>query len=256
MFPEERRQQILDLLGEKNKVSVDELCQLFDVSSVTIRKDLQLLDEANKLTRTHGGALPRQQASFEHTFAEKEGINTDNKAKIARVAATFIEPGDTVAIDSGSTTLEFTKAIATIEDLTVITNDIRIISYLETYSSAFVICVGGRLRRGRSCLIGSIANENLSRFTVDKCFIGAESFSIQKGFTTPNIDQADWKQHLIDVAPSHFVLLDSTKIGKQSLVNFAHLDDIRYLIVDDEIDEEDVEEIRRTSLKTKLIIAD
>lgn len=255
MFPEERRQKILELLNEEHKVSVEQLCQLFDVSQVTIRKDLQLLDETNKLTRTHGGALLRNPASFEHTYDEKELRNTEKKKKIAKAAAAFIKPGDTIAVDSGSTTLEFIKAIAPIQDLTVVTNDLRIVSHLERYSSAFVICVGGRLRRGRSCLIGSFALEMLSRLTVDTSVLAAESFSCKKGFTTPNLDQADWKRRLLSIAPKKILLLDSSKIGQQSLVSFATLDDVDALVVDDEIDEEDYREITAQGTEAKIIIA-
>ncbi|MCE5344403.1 MAG: DeoR/GlpR family DNA-binding transcription regulator [Eubacteriales bacterium] len=232
LFAEERHAQILLLLQEKTKIHVPALCNTFSVSPATIRNDLRELERKGKLKRTHGGAIPMEKATFEPTTSAKNVENIDVKQRLAAYAATLIEEGDTIALDAGTTMLELAKCLCDRKALTVLTNDIRIATYLEQNSMVTIILIGGILRHGLDCTVGPIAISSISALNVDKAFIGANAFSVEKGFTTPDINQAEVKKALIRCASERIVLCDSSKFGRISFVDFASISDIDRLITD------------------------
>ncbi len=232
LFAEERHAQILLLLQEKSKIRVSELCETFSVSPATIRNDLRDLEKNGKLKRTHGGAIPLGKATFEPSTMDKNVENIEEKRKLAAYAATLVEDGDTIALDAGTTMMELAKCLSDRKTLTVLTNDIRIAMYLEQNSLVTIIMIGGILRHGLDCAVGPIAISSLQSLNVDKAFLGANAFSVEKGFTTPDINQAEVKKALIRCAAERIVLCDSSKFGRISFVDFASIDDIDQLITD------------------------
>lgn len=195
------------------------------------------MEKAGKLKRTHGGAIPADKASFELNSARKKIVNSHEKQLIAAYCSSLIEDGDTIALDCGSTSLALAKYLTQKKGLTVITNDIHIAAYLEKDTSCNVIVIGGTLRHGFECTVGPIALSILKKLNVDKAFLGANAFSITRGFTTPDINQAEIKKALILSAVKKFVLCDSSKFGKTSFVKFASVDDIDHLITGQNIPE-------------------
>ena len=131
LFAEERKGQILELLRQKSKLLVPELCDYFDVSPATIRNDLRDLENERKLKRTHGGAISLEKTSFELDSRHKEIRNMEQKRQIAACAAKLIEDGDTIILDTGTTTLELAKCLSGKRDLTIVLNDIEIASLLR-----------------------------------------------------------------------------------------------------------------------------
>jgi DeoR family fructose operon transcriptional repressor len=194
LFAEERHAQILLLLQEKSKIRVTELCDIFSVSPATIRNDLRDLEKSGKLKRTHGGAIPMEKAAFEPTTMVKNVENIEIKQKLAAYAANLIEEGDTIALDAGTTMMELAKCLCDRKSITVLTNDIRIAMYLEQNTKATILLIGGILRHGLDCTVGPIAISSISSLNVDKAFMGANAFSLEKGFTTPDINQAELKR--------------------------------------------------------------
>lgn len=235
LFAEERREQIVQLLDEKSKILVPELCEYFSVSPATIRSDLRDLESAGRLKRTHGGAIPAGKTTFEPDSSFKEIKNIEEKRLIAACAAQMVEDGDTIALDSGTTTLEIAKGIADRKDLTVVTNDFKIASFLELKSSANVILSGGSVRRGFHCLVGPMAIAAMSGLNVDMAFIGANAISLQKGCTVPSFDHAQIKSAMMEIASRTIILADSSKIGRVSFIRFANFDQIDALITDNQI---------------------
>jgi DeoR family fructose operon transcriptional repressor len=194
LFAEERHLQILQLLQEKTKLVVSDLCDVFSVSPATIRNDLRDLENKGKLKRTHGGAIPLEKAAFEpNTLA---------------------------------------KCLADRRNLTILTNDVRIAMYLERSTQITIVLIGGILRHGFSATVGPIATSTLASFNVDKAFLGSNAFSIEKGFTTPDIHQAEVKKALIASASERIVVCDSSKFGRVSFVEFASISEIDRLITD------------------------
>lgn len=240
LFAEERRRTILNLLEKQNKVYVPELCEFFNVSPATIRTDLRVLDHEGALKRTHGGAVNLSKTSYELTSNFKLSHRSDEKTRIAGYAIQLIENGDTIALDTGTTTLELAKLLPSKHDLTVITNDIAIANYLEQNSGAKIIVLGGVIRRGFNCTAGSMTAKMMEPFHVDKAFIASNAFSFEAGFTTPSEEQAEVKSALIRSASIVNMLIDSSKFNSIAFYRFARLDDIDRLITDNQLSSEDL----------------
>lgn len=228
LFSEERRQAILRMIEERKKVQVAELATTLGVSPATIRNDLRDLEAANLLLRTHGGAIERPHARFEMEMREREAQQSPAKKAIARVARDQIQDGDTILIDTGTTTRELAYMLADKQRLTVVTNDIGIASTLESAPGVEVFLLGGMIRKGFQCtIVGRLAD-----LTVDKGFFGTNGFSVEAGATTPDISQAATKREMLRIARKVFLLCDHEKFGRVSFSRFASRDDIDTLITD------------------------
>lgn len=237
MFAEERRAEILSLLNKNDKISVEDLVKRFDVSSTTIRNDLNVLEDENKLKRTHGGAIPPLKTSQYKTFDEKKIVNLDKKATLAVKAKNFVEESDTLAIDSGTTTYEFCKEILDIKNLSIITNDFAIADLFSRQSDASVIFVGGSINKDLNSTVGALAIDFIKNIKVDKVFMACESFDPDYGFSTPQETQANWKSNFMKIGKQKFMLIDNSKFKSTSTFRFAKANDFDFIITD-EIEEE------------------
>lgn len=246
MFAEERKIKILELIEEHKKATVAQLCEHFGVSSATIRNDLRNLESAKLLIRTHGGAMIKSKTGFELDSNQKQVQNLDKKQKIAEVAVELIEDGDTIILDTGTTTLELARRLHSKGEITVVTNDLGITLLLEEVDSVNIVFMGGIVRKHFHCTItyGTAGKENLSGLTVDKAFMGVNSFCLKKGATTPDISQAETKKQMISIATNVILLCDSTKFGKTSFAQFATIDQIDTIVTDhmDHKDQKKLEE--------------
>ena len=233
MFAEERRIKTVDLINERRKMTVDELCDLFHVSSATIRTDLRELQRAGLVTRTHGGAIQKTKTGFELNSKQKEVQHLREKQRIAQAAMSLIDNGDRIILDTGTTTLELAKLLEDRQNITVITNDLEIAGVLEETEGTDIILMGGILRKRFHCTIGIQGRDTCAGLTVDKAFMGANSLSPHKGATTPDIGQAETKKLMIAIANRVVILCDSSKIGKVSFAQFAATDQIDVIVAED-----------------------
>jgi DeoR family fructose operon transcriptional repressor len=222
------------------------------VSPATIRNDLRELEFAGLLKRTHGGAISNKKASFELNSYQKEVENIDKKTAIGRAAAKYVQDGDIIAIDTGTTMLEFTKAIAVNRNIKVVTNDLEIAVYLERFSEIDTILTGGMVRRNFHSTVGPIAVEVIKGLNVDRIFMAANGVHLTRGITAPNIDQAQVKQALVAAADEVILLADSSKLGKASFVKFADFSQVDLLITDDGVPEEILEELGRMGVNVEI----
>lgn len=232
LFTEERRRTILELVGASSKVTVPGLVGRFGVSGATIRADLRALDKRGLLTRTHGGAILKGAAGFEPSSREKEVERLDAKKRAAAAAAELVTEGDTLLIDTGTTTLELARLLRDRFRGTVVTNDWMIARTLEDAEKVKVVLLGGTLRRGFHCTVGPDGRGQLARLKVDKAFMGANGFSVEAGATTPDQDQAETKRAMIAAARQVILLCDSSKFGRVSFVQFATLADLDAIALD------------------------
>ena len=221
IFVEERKQAILEYIKTKKKAGVGELCERFQVSSATIRNDLRDLELNRQLVRTHGGAMIQVQARFEPDATDKSVQHAEAKKRIAAAALQEIADGDTLILDTGSTTYELALLLKARNNLTVLTNDIAIASCLESHPSAVVHLIGGALRKGFRCTVGAMAEGMLRTLHADKAFMAANGFSLERGASTPDIQQAELKRLMIAIATKVFLLVDSSKMGRNSFAVFA-----------------------------------
>ena len=253
IFAEERKKMILDLLKENKKLLVPELCSHFAVSPATIRNDLRELESEGLLKRTHGGALSNNKAGYEPDSYQKGVRCLEEKQAIARFAAGLVEDGDTIAVDTGTTTLEFVKLLREKKNLTVVTNDIAISRYLEDYCDANIILAGGIIRKNFHCTVGSIALQSLEELYVDKAFMGTNGLTVEKGLTTPDINQAQVKKAIIRIASETIVLCDSSKIGGFAFAQVIPVTQIDRIITDNGIDKKDLKAFEEKEIQVDVI---
>jgi DeoR family fructose operon transcriptional repressor len=232
VFAEERKIAILELIDRNKKITVTELCERFNVSSATVRNDLRDLQRANLLIRTHGGAIAKTKTGFELDAEHRETQFLREKQRIAEAAANLIEDGDTIILDTGSTTLELARRLNRKRDVTVVTNDIQIAAALEDIESGQVIFMGGVLRKRFHCTIGIHGRDIFTGLLADKAFMGTNGFSIAKGAMTPDINQAETKRLMIGISSRVILLCDSSKLGRVSFAQFARVDEVNTLITD------------------------
>jgi DeoR family fructose operon transcriptional repressor len=235
MFAEERKLKIFDFLTEHKKATVAELVNYFEVSNTTIRNDLREMERDRLLIRTHGGAMLRMRTGYEPDTYENQIRNVEEKKRIALAALDLIDDGDTIVLDTGTTTMELALVLATKKNLRVITNDLLIGLLLEDSTSIIdILFIGGVMRKKYHCTLKyrNATAEMLTGLTVDKAFITANGFSFEKGVTTPDLGLAEVKMLLMSVASTVVVLCDSSKLGNNYFIQIAPLDQIDKFITD------------------------
>ncbi len=231
----ERRDEITRLVAENGRVTVKELTQMYNVSAVTIRNDLNFLQEKGLLHRAYGGALRWDTVSFDTAIKEKEKLHSEEKQKIGKAASKLINDGDSIIIDSGTTTMEIAKNIHGKKDLTVMTNAINIATDLAGISGITLMLTGGTLRETSFSLVGPQAEEILQEFYFDKVFLGVDGFDMEYGLTTPNFLEAQLNRLMVKRSRETIVVLDSSKFGRRSLSLIVKPNDIDIVITDSNV---------------------
>lgn len=231
LIPADRQQKIRELIIERGVVRVNELSELFGVSVLTIRRDLDVLEQQGALERSHGGAVRRQNLQVEPLYTHKERLFTKEKEAIGRAAAEMIEEGDMVLVNSGSTTLQVIKALKD-KRVTIITNNIGASAVAEE-ARFDIIFLGGRYRVQSHSSTGSFALMALERVYANKVIIGVDGFSFTHGLTTPNIQEAEVARAMIErTVGSVIVTASSSKMGVVSNFKTTSVDKIDYLVTD------------------------
>lgn len=232
-----RRSLILQKLKIQSSITVAELHQEFGVSEVTIRKDLNALYERNLLIRTRGGAMccPGGENKDDTPINNKRFFNMREKQAIGRLAATLIEEGNTIMLDSGTTTLEIARNLDRFQRLTIITNALNIAAELLKYKRFNVILLGGNVREPSQSTVGPVAESNLKVFYCDKLFLGVDSFNIECGLSTPNIEEANINQAMLSMASEVVAVFDSSKVNKRSFAFIAPVDNIDVIVTDNNL---------------------
>ncbi len=228
----ERRAIIINQLEQNGKVDVRELSKMFSVSEVTVRNDLAQLEKKNVLIRARGGAIKMDPVGIDYHISEKDKINIKAKQLIGTKAAQFVKNGDTIMIDSGTTSMELARNLDANLELTVITNALNVANQFYKNDNIQVIIPGGMLRNKSFSLIGSAAEKSLRNYFCDKLFLGVDGLDIANGLSTPNIEEAHFNTTMIEMSHQIIVLADSSKIGKRSLAFICPISKIDILITD------------------------
>jgi DeoR family transcriptional regulator, fructose operon transcriptional repressor len=223
MLTPERQQIILSLVKEKGVVKLQELIEVTNASESTIRRDLIQLEDDKKLKRVHGGASLLQGKRSEPSMTEKSFKNLHDKISIAKAAASFIEDGDSIFLDAGTTTHQMISFLDQ-KDLTVVTNGITLIEpLLEKGITTYLL--GGAIKGSTRALIGRAAYETLKTYRFDKCFIGTNGVDLDYGYTTPDPEEALIKQTALELSQEGFILADHSKIGEVSFSKIAGIEE-------------------------------
>lgn len=228
----ERHQIILQKLHQEGHVKVLELCKLLDVSSVTIRKDLKLLEEKGLLFRNHGGAMQHNPYTVDRPVNEKEKINSDEKSRIAQKAVELIVPNDCILIASGTTVQYFAKNIHPNFHFTVLTASLNVAQILNTHPEIEVLQLGGVLRKSSSSVTGFYAEKILEDFACSKLFLGVDGIDLEFGISTTNTLEAHLNRKMIECAQRTILLADSSKFGKRGYGRICGLEEIDQIITD------------------------
>lgn len=247
MFNEERKQKILQLLSQKERVFVIDLCEEFNTTAVTIRKDLDQLEQEGQLRRVHGGAIINKSLYPGLALPEKQKLNQKEKELIAAKAVKMINKGDVIIIDSGSTTHQLAKLVKELSGITVITNGINIAVELMN-SDIEVILTGGVLDKKSSTLYGPLTEETLQHLAADKLFQGVDGIDLQIGYTTPSIQEAQTSRLMMKISGQNIVLADSTKFGRRSLSIIGKLTDVDAIITDENVDKNYIKRLNENGI--------
>lgn len=249
-----RRNEILNAINSDGQVYVDELSARFGVSEVTIRNDLDQLEQKSLLIRARGGAMKIEgRVGVDYNLSEKDKINYQEKVKIGKAAAKLIKSSEIVLIDSGTTTAEMVKNLNDVEDLTVITNALNIATVLINHPGVSLTIPGGYLRKNSQSLVGPLAERSLRNFYVDKAFLGVDGFDTKTGLYTPNIEEAHLNELMIEIANEVVLLADSSKFKKKSFAFICPVNKVHVVVTDDKIQEDDHK--RLVDAGVKVIIA-
>ncbi len=248
-FKEERWRVIRAILAEEGRIRVSLLAERLNVSEATVRRDLRAMQLKGLLLRTYGGALLPQPTAFEVSFDESQALALAEKQAIGRQAAALVHAGDSIIIESGSTTLEMARCLGDISPLTVFTNSLAICKELSAHAGIDITVLGGTLRRQSASLVGHWVTEILRQVKVDQAFLGVNGISADFGLSAPNIYTAETRKAMIAAARNRIALADHRKLGIETLYGVAPLDSIDLLITDAGAGEELLSPLRATGLE-------
>lgn len=232
-----RREKILELIREDGSAKVVDLAKIFKVTEVTIRNDLEKLENKGLIVKEHGGAFLKNIKSQVEALSLSNRDNMAQKEIIANKAIEFIEAGDTVILDSGTTTTEIAKRMIGLRDITVITNALNIAVMLGTEKGIDVIMTGGEFKPPTLSLTGQKAADFFEGLNVQKLFLATAGISLKSGLTYPSISDLIVKKAMIDAADITYLVADSSKVGKNALASLGALSLIDFLITDDGLDQ-------------------
>ncbi|MBC7903197.1 MAG: DeoR/GlpR transcriptional regulator [Gemmatimonadaceae bacterium] len=249
----ERHHYILSRLKTEGHVNVHDLCKDLNVSSVTIRKDLKLLEDKNLLFRTHGGGTSSNPYTADRPVNEKESIRSEEKAAIGYAAAALIEPNDCIIIASGTTVLSLARNINPQGNLTVITAALGVANELNRHPQAEVLMLGGILRKSSSSSTGIYAEKILDDISCSKLFLGVDGIDLEFGFTTTNVMEAQLNRKMIATAQKTIVLADSTKFGKRGFGKICPLEEIDQVITDKGISEHMLQTLKEAGVEVMVV---
>ena len=227
----QRQNQMLEIVNQEGKIDVNSLAERVGVSAVTVRKDLDALAEMGLLIREHGYALRMGSDDINNRLAVKYEI----KAQIAKKAASFVRPGETVMIESGSSCALLAGELAGKKDVTIITNSAFIAGYVRDKGSARIVLLGGEYQRESQVMVGPLVHTCARSFHVDKLFIGVDGFDPEYGFSTSDMMRTDAMKGMAQSAEKLFVLTDSEKFSHPGLIMELAFEDVYAVITDDEI---------------------
>ncbi len=231
----ERHKYILNTLQKEGFVKVVDIARKLDVTTVTVRKDLKLLEEKGLLYRTHGSASPINPHIPDKNVKEKEKIRITEKQLIGIAASRLIEDDDAIIVNSGSTICTFAEQIAPKGKLTVVTSSIKVTSILSENERIHVSQLGGTLRRSSMSVIGSYTLSFLKNITCSKVFLGVDGIDPDFGVTTSNVEEAELNRAMMDVSLKTIALCDSSKFGRKGFGKICSLEKVDIVVTDEGI---------------------
>ncbi|GAB2657229.1 transcriptional repressor AgaR [Vibrio panuliri] len=235
MTSAERRQQIMAHIRSHGAGKVDEFASQYNVSAVTIRHDLNLLEKEGCVFRCYGGATLNPNFAFDQPLYRKDQLNRSAKQSIAQAAANLIHDGEAVILDSGTTIGLMPQYLVNKQHLVVMTNALNTAYQLSKLDNVDLHVVGGSLRRASCSLIGNHGEQQIRSYLFDKLFLGVDGFDLQAGITTPDNHEAQVNRAMCEVARQVIAVTDSSKFGRKSFCMIRAANQIDVLVTDSNI---------------------
>lgn len=248
----ERHKYILDTLHQAGYVSVAELSKELNVTMVTVRKDLKILEDKGHLFRTHGSATPAAPYVNDRPVQEKKLVHVEQKISIAKKAAGFLQDNDAIIIGSGTTVLAFSQAIPKNIPLTVLTGAMNVTLALIENPAIELVQLGGVVRKSSSSVVGHYAEDMISGFACSKLFLSVDGIDLEFGLTTTNMMEAHLNMQMIRSVQKTIVLADSSKFGKKGFGKIAALEDVDVIITDRGISEHYIQKLEEKGIEVVL----
>ncbi len=255
LLVEERRRLIVEQVEREGRATVEELAARFEISPVTIRADLEALARNAAIVRSHGGALPAPAHALDTPLSIKETRRHAQKRRIGQAAARLVEDGETIILDSGSTTVEIARALRQRrwDELTVITNGLHIALELGAIPAIRVMMLGGLLRASSHSLVGPGAEQMLAQLSADRLFLGVDGIDPEVGVTTPDPQEATLNALMIRVSREVIGVFDASKFGQRSLSVIAPINGLHKVISDTGAAEEYVQALQHAGVEVTLV---
>jgi len=249
-----RREKLLELLENDKYINIKTLVEELEVSEATVRRDLGYLANMGFVIRTHGGAFftPNKSTAHEPILDYKQRLMVAEKRMIGQAASDLVSPGDTMIIDSGSTTWYMIENLRTKKPLTVVSNDINILTHLADFPGFTVIDTGGIIRPELKILLGQSAVNLIQGLHVNWVFQGANAIDSKHGITTTSMEEASLKQAMIKAGQKVVIVADHTKFGKTVFTHVCDLRDVSLIITDAGIASEQANEIRALGVNLQI----
>lgn len=248
-----RQLQVVELLETQERVSVADLARQFDVSEMTIRRDLEALEQSGAVSRVHGGAVRAQSRSYEPPFSARTTRRTDAKRRIAAAAVGLLGKGETVILDAGTTTLELAREMRGKQELRVLAMSLHIANLLLDQPQITLMLCGGVVRFGELSLTGALAEQAFVDFSFDTYFISAGGIELSMGVTEYNPEDAAVKRAAFANARRRIAVVDGSKIGATAFARVCPVESLDMIVTDSSAPEDKIQEFRDASVEVLVV---
>jgi DeoR family transcriptional regulator, aga operon transcriptional repressor len=242
---------MLDLIDQHGHITVADVAQQFSISTVTVRNDLDALASAGAIVRSHGGAVRRLEATQDYSLLAKEALHREEKTRIGKAAAELVRPGETIVLDSGTTTAEIARHLKRlkIQPLTIITNALNIVMELADSPGISLIMIGGLLRPVSCSFVGPQAEAMMNELHADRLFLGVDGLDLSSGPSTPDLLEAQLNSIMMRSAKEINIVTDFSKLGRRSVSKIGSWDRVQRLITDSRAPQEFTRELRKKGIE-------
>jgi DeoR/GlpR family transcriptional regulator of sugar metabolism len=245
----ERQNQIMQILARNQRISVTEICETFEVSEATARRDLEALAVQGILQRVHGGAIPVGRAAPELPLLERCLEQASEKERIGKAAAAMVNNNETIFLGSGTTVLEVAKNIREHKGLTVITNSLPVINALSGLPEILVIVLGGMLRDSELSFIGHITEQALAEVRAEKVFIGTRAISLDQGLTNDYLQETMTDRAILKAGREVIVVADHSKFGRVATALLAPIESVHTIVTDEGTQQDFLDAVQERGLR-------
>lgn len=253
LSPLERQEKILQLLAQRERISLNEACERFEVSVATIRRDFEALALKGRVRRVHGGVVTPRQAAPEAPILQRQLAQREEKRRIGQFTAQLVKDGETIVLTGGTTTLEVAKHLRGHRNLTVITNSLPIINTLHDVPQLSLIVLGGMFRYSEMSLIGYITEQSLRGLRANKVIMGIRAIDIEHGLTNDHIPETSTDRAIMQIAREVIIVADHTKCGVVAAAFVAPVTAMHTLVTDTQTPKHFVTALRALNLQVQQV---